>query len=285
MPQTYDLTLKSIFSDIADDIIVYLTGIGFKKLEELNIEFVKVERRDSDMVFKCDTDTGEIAVHIEFQSENDRTMPYRMLRYALEIMEKHKLKPYQMVLYIGKDKAKMDNEINYMIGDNKLDYRYRIIDIGEIRFSDIAETNYFDLYSVLPIVDRRKRAEAGEKYLKMCVDLIKDAPVDVDRKRSIAFRAELLSSIVYNREIIKKVFEEVEKMLNLEELSAYKMIMEKGVEKGKAEMVLKLLNKKFKELPKKYEELIKSADSEVLERITDDIFDIEKPEDLEKYFS
>ncbi|SHF55421.1 Putative transposase, YhgA-like [Caldanaerobius fijiensis DSM 17918] len=281
MPQTYDLTLKSIFSDIADDIIVYLTGINFKKLEELNIEFTRVERRDSDMIFKCDTDTGEIAVHIEFQAENDKMMPCRMLRYALEIMEKHKLKPYQVVLYIGKDKAKMDNGIDYAVGDNKLDYRYRIIDIGEFRFSDIAETNYFDLYSLLPIVDRRKRVEAGEKYLKMCVDLIKDAPVDVDEKRTILFRAELLSGIAYSKEVIKRIFEEVERVIKLEELSSYKMIMEKG----KAEMVLKLLNKKFKELPKKYEELIKSADNEVLERITDDIFDIEKPEDLEKYFS
>lgn len=151
MPQTYDLTLKSIFSDIADDIIIYLTGISLRKLDELNIEFARVERRDSDMIFRCDTDTGEIAVHIEFQSDNDRVMPYRMLRYALEIIEKHKLMPYQMVLYIGKDRVKMDNGINYEVGDNKLDYRYRIIDVGEIRFSEIAETKYFDLYSLLPI--------------------------------------------------------------------------------------------------------------------------------------
>ena len=68
------------------------------------------------MIFKCDTDTGEIDVHIEFQSENDKMMQCRMLRYALEIMEKHKLEPYQVVLYIGKDKAKMDNGINYTMG-------------------------------------------------------------------------------------------------------------------------------------------------------------------------
>ncbi len=91
MSQTYDLTVKNMFSDMADDIFVYLTGFNIKKPDELNIEITRVERRNSDMIFKCDTDIGEVAVHIEFQSENDQTMPYRMLRYAVEIMEKHKL--------------------------------------------------------------------------------------------------------------------------------------------------------------------------------------------------
>lgn len=69
-------------------------------------------------------------------------------------------------------------------------------------------------------------------------------------------------------------------MLKLEELPAYRMI----IEKGKKEMIIKQLRKKFRDFPVKYEEMIKTADDNVLEKIADDIFDIEKPEDLEKYF-
>ncbi|SHF81056.1 Predicted transposase YdaD [Caldanaerobius fijiensis DSM 17918] len=304
MPETYDLTVKNMFSDMADDIISYLTGFKIKKLDELNIEFTRVERRNSDMIFKCETDeteTKEIAIHIEFQSENDTTMPYRMLRYAAEIMEKHKLLPYQVVIYIGNSKAQMDNGLSYTVGNNKLDYTYKILDAGEIRFLDIAKTNYFDLYPLLPVIDREKRIEEGEKYLRICVDLIKEAPVNINKKKDILFKAELLSGIVYSQEVIKKIFEEVEKMLRLEESSTYKMIIEKGIkegmekgikegikegmEKGKAEIVLKLLNKKFKGLPKKYEEKVLGSDIKTLDRITDDIFDMEKPEDLDKYFA
>lgn len=195
MSQTYDLTVKNIFSDMADDIFVYLTGFNIKKL-------------------------------------NDQTMPYRMLRYTVEIMEKHKLSPYQIIIYIGKGKVQMDNGLSYTLGNNKLDYRYKILDVGDLTFSNIAETGYFDLYPLLPLADRKERMKAEEQYLKRCVNLIKEAPVSVNKKKDISFKAELLSGIVYSQKVIKKIFEEVEKMLRLEESSTYKMIIEKGLKEG-----------------------------------------------------
>ncbi|SHF72608.1 protein of unknown function [Caldanaerobius fijiensis DSM 17918] len=186
--------------------------------------------------------------------------------------------------------------MSYTLGNNKLDYRYKILDVGDLTFSNIAETGYFDLYPLLPLADRKERTKAGEKYLKMCVDLIKGVPVSTNKKKDILFKAELLSGIVYSQEVIKKIFEEAEKMLRLEESSIYKMIIEKGLKEGMEKgikegikeglrnTILKQLNKKLKGLPKKYEEMIKNADSNILDRIAEDIFDIEKTEDLDKYF-
>ncbi|MDP9750333.1 hypothetical protein [Thermoanaerobacter pentosaceus] len=50
--------------------------IEYQKLEELNIEFPIIESRESDMIFKCITKEGNpLAVHIEFQSNNDGQLP------------------------------------------------------------------------------------------------------------------------------------------------------------------------------------------------------------------
>ncbi|MFU0784194.1 MAG: Recombination-promoting DNA endonuclease RpnC/YadD [Thermoanaerobacterium thermosaccharolyticum] len=233
MTQKYDITMKNIFSDMADDIMSYFLGLQYTKIDELNIEFERVERRDSDMIFKCTTDKGNVAVHIEFQSENDGKMPYRMLRYSLEIMEKHNLLPYQIVVYIGKDNVKMANSLSYDFGEqNTLDYKYKIINVGDIKYTDVVKTDYYDLYSLLPLMDKNRRKEEGEKYLERCVEAIKDIPLDINKKKDIAFKAEILSGIVYKREVIEKVFSEVMKMFRIEESETYKMIIEKGIEKG-----------------------------------------------------
>jgi hypothetical protein len=60
--------------------------------------------------------------------------------------------------------------------------------------------------------------------------------------------------------------------------------LKEGEAKGKAEMLTKQLIKKFKKLPEHYKNKIKELPEDTLEVIATDIFDMEKVEDLEKYF-
>jgi hypothetical protein len=59
--------------------------------------------------------------------------------------------------------------------------------------------------------------------------------------------------------------------------------MEKGIEKGMENLVIRLLKKKFSDIPEKYIKLIEDADEKTLLQIADNIFEINKIEDLEKY--
>lgn len=68
--------------------------------------------------------------------------------------------------------------------------------------------------------------------------------------------------------------------------------LKEGIEKdiaqgknlGKAELLIKQLRKKFKSLPKNYEDKIITLPENILEIIAEEIFDIDAVEDLEKYF-
>ncbi|WP_193328922.1 Rpn family recombination-promoting nuclease/putative transposase [Caldanaerobacter subterraneus] len=230
----YDITLKDMFSDLTDDILSYFLGIQHTKIEELNVEFPRVEMRESDMIFKCITKEGNtIAVHIEFQSDNDREMPYRMLRYAVEIMEKHELVPYQVVVYIGENNLNMADGVNFDFGEeNFLKYRYKIIDVGEIKFNEITQTNYYELFTLLPLMDKERRKKEKELYLKECVEMIKKIPLEQERKREVAARARILAELVYEEEIIDKTFAEVIKMLNLEKSATFRRLIEEGRKEG-----------------------------------------------------
>ena len=59
--------------------------------------------------------------------------------------------------------------------------------------------------------------------------------------------------------------------------------MKKGIEKGMENLVIRLLKKKFSDIPEKYIKLIEDADEKTLLQIADNIFEINKIEDIEKY--
>ncbi|WP_434641203.1 DUF4351 domain-containing protein [Thermoanaerobacterium thermosaccharolyticum] len=59
--------------------------------------------------------------------------------------------------------------------------------------------------------------------------------------------------------------------------------LKKSIEKGMENLVIRLLKKKFSDIPEKYIKLIEDADEKTLLQIADNIFEINKIEDLEKY--
>lgn len=50
------------------------------------------------------------------------------------------------------------------------------------------------------------------------------------------------------------------------------------------ELIIKLLIKKFKKIPKNYTDKINNLSNETLDVIATDIFDMDKIDELEKYF-
>ena len=60
--------------------------------------------------------------------------------------------------------------------------------------------------------------------------------------------------------------------------------IKEGIKEGKAEILIKQLIKKFKSVPDEYKKKIKKLSEETIDIIATDIFDIEKIEDVEKYF-
>ena len=127
-----DTISKDILKTIIQDISLYILKLDVQKLELLDMEFERAESRRADIVAKIN---DEFLLHLEIQNDNDYTMQYRMLRYWVDIsLLKMKLPIKQYVIYIGKEKLYMKNEINTL----NLNYTYNIIDMREIHFYTIA---------------------------------------------------------------------------------------------------------------------------------------------------
>ena len=89
-------------------------------------------------------------------------------------------------------------------------------------------------------------------------------------------------------ELVKHIHERVnavkkDKNMEVEFMTLLERDREK-IEEGKTELLLKQLNRKFKELLKIYEEKIMNLSEEKVEEIGLNIFDLESIEDLKKFF-
>jgi len=75
-----DITTKDTIKTITQDISKYILNLDVKNIEFIDKELQRVEKREADIVAKCEIDNINSILHIEIQNSNDKTMSSRMLR-------------------------------------------------------------------------------------------------------------------------------------------------------------------------------------------------------------
>ena len=120
----YDLVVKDLFQRDHPSLLDQLTS-GVAMREILSVELARVEERRADLVLSLADGT---ILHIEFQSSNDKDMPYREGIYCLLLGQKYRRRVRQVVLYVGSAKMRMDDHID--LGETKA--TYKLMDIREI---------------------------------------------------------------------------------------------------------------------------------------------------------
>jgi len=126
-----DIVSKEIIKEIGRDISMHILGIDIQgEVTLVDKEWTRVEKRDSDIVFK----NNNRIIHIEIQNDNHKNMELRMLRYYSDILFEYKeCSVEQYIIYIGKKRCNMKSQIQR----DKIAYNYDIIDMKEIACEDL----------------------------------------------------------------------------------------------------------------------------------------------------
>src|ERR1051325_3041277 len=95
-PPRYDTVLKDLFQKDRPTLLSQLAGDA-RVMEFLDTELAVVERRTVDLLVLLSN--GKV-LHIEFQSNNHRDMPYREGIYGLMIGQKLRKQISQVVIYL-----------------------------------------------------------------------------------------------------------------------------------------------------------------------------------------
>ncbi len=217
-----DTISKDILKSIVKDISKYFLKIDINEVEFIESNNQRVESREADIVAKVNS---EFILHLEIQNNNHPKMEYRMLRYWLDIIQNTSLPVRQYLIYIGKEKLKMKNNI---LRDG-VNYIYNIIDMKSIDCDILIKQDTPDALVLSILCDFKKKNP--KDVVKYIIDrLIYHTKEDKKEFRKYMLMLEELSTNRDLKEIIKE--EAMLREIKWEDLPSYEIGLERGLERG-----------------------------------------------------
>ncbi len=131
----YDEIVKHLMDRYAYEFAMLSFGTAdVKVLETLDTEQQTVKVHRNDMTFKVQWQNETVLLHIEVQTEDsrDKPMPLRMLSYAGELLLRHELPVYSVVLYLSPNAGQTDPG-GYRYGSDAFGLRhgYQVIRLSD----------------------------------------------------------------------------------------------------------------------------------------------------------
>jgi hypothetical protein len=94
-----------------------------------DLQYTK-ERKVDVLAKITDHNNCAFLLHLEWQSKNDKNMPYRMAEYAVMLHRKYRLPVEQFVIYTGNGNLRMKRTINH----KHLKFRFHIIVLKDVDY-------------------------------------------------------------------------------------------------------------------------------------------------------
>jgi len=311
---------KEIFLNLIQD---FVSDTWCKELTKDNLVLVNksyvlsdYNEMESDIVYKAKIGESDVFFYLllEFQSSVDYRMPVRLLLYMIEIWREilkntgdknFRRKAFRLpavvpiVLYNGTKTWTAARSLKDVIsssevfGENILDFKYIFLDVNKYEKDELYRKD--SISSAIFLLDQN--INALEFY-----DRLRDIVIGFN-KLTAQEKLQLKQWLVNVNLDDNNLRNNIENMFNAgkEEVLSMTSNISKGLEKlkeegvkegraegkaeGKAEALIKLLTKKLHEIPETYKDKINKLPEVEIDIMLIDIFDIEKVEDLDKYFT
>ncbi|GBO53148.1 hypothetical protein APA_1056 [Pseudanabaena sp. lw0831] len=215
-----DNICKFLAESFSADFASWLLGeaITLTKLEpsELSVEPI---RADS-VIF---LESSEIILHIEFQTEPNKNIPFRMADYRLRLYRKFLDKQiHQVVIYLTPSQSPLVYETKFSIGT--LNHEFNVIRLWE------QPTEIFQQYQGLFPFATLTKTENSEETLRQIVRQIENIE-DKQLQSNVAASTAIISGIALNKEIIQRLL----RSEIMKESVIYQEILREGKAEGIAE--------------------------------------------------
>ncbi len=215
-----DNICKYLAESYSADFASWILGesITLSKLEPSDLS-VEPIRADS-VIF---LESTELILHIEFQTEPNKNIPFRMADYRLRLYRKFPEKQiHQVVIYLSPSQSDLVYETTFNIG--RLNHEFNIIRLWE------KPTEIFQQYQGLLPFAALSQTNNPEETLRQVARQIENIE-DKQVQSNVAASTAIISSIALNKEIIQRLL----RSEIMKESVIYQEILLEGKAKGIAE--------------------------------------------------
>jgi predicted transposase/invertase (TIGR01784 family) len=216
----YDNICKFLAENFTDDLATWLLGSPIK-LTELSPTELSNEPIRADSLILLQSD--ELVLHIEFQTDTDKDIPFRMLDYRIRGYRRFPDKKMrQIVIYLRKTGSELVNENSF-----RLENTYHQFDV--IRLWEQPTDKFMIVPGLLPfaVLSQTKDPTMVLTQVAQAVEAI----TNQQQQKNIAAASSILAGLVLKKDVIRKIL----RSEIMRESVIYQEILEEGEAKGKAE--------------------------------------------------
>jgi predicted transposase/invertase (TIGR01784 family) len=207
---------ENFSADFASWILGKSITLTKLKTSELSTEPI---RADS-VIF---LESSSLILHIEFQTEPNPNIPFRMADYRLRLYRKFPEKQvHQVVIYLTRSKSPLVHETIFTL--KELNHQFNVIRLWE------QPTEIFHNYSGLLPFAALSKTDNPEATLKQVARQIENI-TDQQIQSNVAASTAIISGIALNKEIIQRLL----RSEIMKESVIYQEILLEGKAEGKAE--------------------------------------------------
>ncbi|GBL09715.1 hypothetical protein MSj_01194 [Microcystis aeruginosa Sj] len=278
----YDNVCKFLAENYSRDFAQWLLGepLSFTQLSpsELSLEPI---RADALILLE----SGQIILHLEFQTDPDPKMSFRMLDYRTRVYRRFPQKTMrQVVIYLKETSSPLVQENAFIIPNTRHEYEV-------LRLWEIPAEEMLGLSGLLPLANLGKTPNRPEILRQVAAKI--DNIEGRTEKSNLAAATAILAGLVLSKEIIGSLLrEEI-----MRESVIYQDIRESGKAQGREEgreegrreeavsLILRLLNRRLGEISSTLSQQIRELSLEQLETLGEALLDFTSLTDLTTWLS
>jgi predicted transposase/invertase (TIGR01784 family) len=268
----FDPTCKFLAESFPADFATWLLGepITLTKLSptELSLEPI---RADSLILLHSDG----LILHIEFQTEPDPTMPFRMADYRLRLHRRFPDKEIrQIVIYLNPTGSELVYQTVFEIPGMRAEFEV-------IRIWEQPTQPFLESTGLLPLAVLTKTLDKAQTLRQVAtrVEAISEQRV----QSNIAASAGILAGLILNRDFINQVLRREIMQQSVIYQEWKEEFLQEGEQLGEARLILRLLTRRIGDLTPEIRSQIQSLPLAQLEDLGEALLDFREGADLEDW--
>ena len=240
------------------------------------ISFVGLPNVGSNEPIRADTlillQSVEVVLHLEFQTQTDETMPFRMADYRLRVYRRFPNKSMrQVVIYLKSTGSDLVRQNVFSISGMR--HEFEIIRLWEQPTADLLK---FPGLLPLAVLGRSEDKTQTLREVSSIIDSIEDRR----EQSNIAAATSILAGLVLNKEVIRAFIREeiMQESVIYQDIKAQGKA--EGIKEGEISMVLRLLKRRLGQIEPEDENRINQLSVEQLEALGEALLDFSNRDDL-----
>ena len=223
----FDKIIKENMVAIFTPLLEKLLNLSIKATSEIKDKLqVTIEREPDFLKRIIDKDDREFILQLEFQTQNDPGMRYRMAEYKAILQRKFHVPVRQFVIYLGKASPKMQTELS--VEEQITGFELR--NITELSTAAVLDSQIPEEI-ILAVLTDYPAADA-ESIIVQIIRKLRETSADESQLRRTIQQLLILSRLRNLETITEEKTTQMAITYNITEDGLYKKGLEQGLEKG-----------------------------------------------------